>query len=280
MAISLPAQGINLSNSRSYLELKNFSHLPQKTAVDIDISGLAISEGDHSFVETRIDFDTIFYTDQSQAFVKSRSETNVSGSGSNYFGQGRTISQAIGDFSVAANQNFFFEIETFLNITTIFNTSKTATYRTGSYLNLSLMDRSSNNIIDEWEILGLQENNSASNIPFRYQEAGGSQFIPDREEIGSFNQIFNNYLISTQYTSWNGYFLSSFSQDTELRLIATTQNQSCVNKLQATNRCDQFPERSSSKAVPFQPSSQLLIFLIGTFITIRLIKKQMIKFGI
>lgn len=230
--LSLPAYGVTFSESRSAIQVNNFSHPPNNVRTNIDVDALSLSNT--GSVKASTNFDTVF---SSETFAQSFSETQVTGSGSDFFGKATITSQAIGEFLIPAQEEFSFEYEGLLNTNFLANSQEIV--NTGR-ISLFLKDNSQNkfiNIFNESRLnnLGIQRSKSSSSF------------------IGSFEK--------------------EFSEDTQLSLYATTQNQSCLNNTNSTCNSPPNPE-----AVPFKPSGKIGILLIVSFIIFSFIKKHIIKF--
>jgi len=235
---SLPAHSISFSTSSSNLELDNFSHIPDSIVNDINVETIAIAS--MGSVEAVAAFDSISVSQDPdpQFFSQSFSETTVSGKGSSYFGKGAITSELIGEFSIAAEEDFSFNYQGSFNTAAVLNNPEIENSRT--LVNISLL------------------------LDHNYGQ----------EQIYDLSFISNSPQQSGLYFA--GQFQDSFQQDTQLKLYAQTEIQSCLHTFKDNSICDSLPPIPPSTAVPFQPAETLAILLTLGFFLIRLIKHQII----
>jgi hypothetical protein len=236
ICFSSPAQSISFSTSSSNLELDNFSHIPESIGVNIDVEAIAISN--MGSVETVAAFDSIFVSQDPQVFAQSFSETTVSGNGSSYFGKGAISSELVGEFFIAAEQDFSFNYQGSFNTAAVLNNPDIENSRT--LVNISLL------------------------LDHNYGQ----------EQIYDLSFISNSPQQSA--LSFAGQFQDSFRQDTPLKLYAQTEIQSCLHTFRDNSICDSPPPIPPAAAVPFQPAETLAILLTLGFFCFRLIKHQII----
>jgi len=243
----LSAYGITPSstNSVTNLELDEFSHAPNNVSVDVDVNVKAISRA--GFVKTTADFNNNFVSKQSKSYSQLQlySRTNVVGRGSNYFGQGEIISKAFGEFFIPANEGFSFNYKGLLQTINIINNSSQESYKTVGKLSLTLVNQPTKDLIYNLNIANQSKPNQST-----------------RKTIS---------------TSFQGQFKASFSQDTQVGLYATTQNQSCLHNV--NNSTCNSPPSTPSTSIPFRPSTKIGGLLLLSFLIIQLVKKHIVQFS-
>ncbi|WP_041596155.1 hypothetical protein [Halothece sp. PCC 7418] len=236
ITLSLPAQSISLSETNYSLELDNFSHQPDRVAVEVEATVSALSYV--GFIETIASSEATFMSESSLIFSQSSSDIRLAGEGSRYFGKAEVRTQAMGQFSIAAEEEFSFDYKGSFNTKALFNFPDIEESRTTVNISLLL-----SNETHEKEI---------------------------------YNLNFSSHSSQNAEIAFGGQFQEYFEEDTQFNLSAKTEIQSCLQSFQEDQICDSFPQINTSTGVPFNASETLgLVFALSFFI-VRLIKKHIV----
>ena len=263
--LASPANAATLSFSQVSLSLNNFNQSSQDVSADADGSAIAISDG--GLVTADVDFDTIFFADQSQVFANSDSEGRASGEGSRFFGQTQFLSELVGIFDVSAGQDFAFDFEVAFNLENTVDGLQSGSVSTRGSAGFSLFN-SLNQELSFVDIFGALNTNLTNDQDngFFLLPTGANIIVDDIAADFNEQNTPDGKQESAQFLL-EGSFQQRFNQDTQLALVGFTTNESCVQAPRVNDAC-KIPE----------PSNIVALILVGSWLgVLSSVMKQVIQ---
>jgi hypothetical protein len=267
----LSVQAATFSSAQNSLFLNNFSISPFNPTAQSSRNAVAISGDASAVVNSNADGIQNFVIDNRDinnpiAFLNTNFQTNATGEGLKYFGQATTFSEATANFSIAANQILSFDFQLSLNINNEVNSWLDGSVATFSGISFSLFDSANEEFLGGVRILGNLTTNLAQgfNNDFLDPRATSNISITNFFIDNSFgnNQEFGQIILAGKYQNF-------FANSTQVKLIASTINQSCVQAPKTINPCQKVPESDNTVA--------LIFGFLGLSLFAQLIKRNRIK---
>ena len=257
------ANAATLSFSRVSLELNAFTQSAQNVSDKADASAIAIANGD--LVTVDIDFTSIFSNKVSQVFANSDAAIELTGQGSRFFGQVQILSQLIGLFEVSAGQVFSFNFDVSLNLKNSVDSPQSGSVITHGGVSFFLIDEPNQNFLGGLNIVSNLNTYSPNNPDdvFPIPETTDNIFITDNS-----SQNTSSPLIKSAQATVTGTFQQRFNEDTQIRLIAQTTQESCVQAPRVNDACVKVSE----------PTNIIALMIFGSWLSVlSSIMKQVIQ---
>ncbi|AFZ36092.1 hypothetical protein Sta7437_2561 [Stanieria cyanosphaera PCC 7437] len=267
---TLSVQAATFSSAQNSLFLNNFNISPFNPTAQSERNAVAISGDATAIVNSNADGIQNFVIDNQNinspvAFLNTNFQTNATGEGLKYFGQATTFSEATGNFFIAANQVLSFDFQLSLNINNAVDSWLDGSVATFSGISFSLFDSANEGFLGGVRVLGNLTTNLAQdfNNDFLDPRATSNISITNFFIDNSFgnNQEFGQIIVAGRYQNF-------FANPTQVKLVATTSNQSCIQAPKTINPCQKVPESDNTVA--------LIVGFLGLGFSSQLMKKNRI----
>lgn len=250
MVMPASSYAATLSFSQLNFNLEDFNLTPLENNNSNFGDNVAISGDETSTVTAEFDggLDLIF--DGTSNLITGSPQSQAMGEGNNYFGLSPLSSQAVGDFSIAANESFRFDFQASLNVENTVTLPDTGSVQTLAGASFFLVDTDTEEILDFFRVVGEVKTNLL----------GGENL--DNEDVlfreGSPNVSFSQAVLDDSFggleesaqATVTGSFNRVFETDTDFTLFVNSVNRSCVQAPITSTPCEQkIPEPSTVGAL-------------------------------
>jgi hypothetical protein len=273
----LSAQAATFSSARNSLIITNFNVLPFNPTAQSDRNAIAISGEPTAVVNSNADGIQNLVIDNRDvnnpiAFLATNFQTDATGEGLKYFGRGITFTEATTNFSLAANQILSFDFQLSLDIKSEVDSLLDGSVSTFSGISFSLFDPANEGFLGAVRVVGSLTTNLAQGLN---NDSLDPIVFPDPRGTSKFT--ITNFFIDNSFGTDRefaqitlvGKYQNFFDSPTQVRLVASTLNQSCVQAPKTTDPCQKIPESDSNLALIFGS--------LGLGLFSRLIKREQIK---
>lgn len=267
----LSVQAATFSSAQNSLIITNFNILPFNPTAQSSRNAVAISGDTSALVNSNADGIQNFVIDNQDinnpiAFLSTNFQTDATGKGLKYYGQATTFSEATSNFSIAANQILSFNFQLTLDINNKIDSLLDGSITTFSGISFSLFDSANEAFLGGVRVLGNLTTNLAQgfNNDFLDPRATSNITITNFFADNSFGteREFGQIILAGRYQNF-------FANPTQVKLVAVTSNQSCVQAPKSINPCQKVPESDNTVA--------LIFGFLGLGLFSRLIKRNRIK---
>ncbi|MEG5173147.1 PEP-CTERM sorting domain-containing protein [Microcoleus sp. B3-D7] len=211
-----PSSAATIAGSLTAVTIENFSHTPTDTGTVTNINDQTIANT--SSVISQANAEAVFISNCHELLAGNFSQSEVIGSGNNYFGLAQSQAAVIGDFSIKAKETFSFSVQTILHLlTSVSNPQSEWASATGS-ISFALIDTVSNILLESFQFgIGLHSF-KAPELSLSYNLVGN--FNPTQINFAFLDQ--DNTKSLSLYTS--GVYSRTFESSTNLRLVEVKDN--------------------------------------------------------
>ncbi|MEG3900428.1 PEP-CTERM sorting domain-containing protein [Microcoleus sp. B4-C5] len=228
-----PSRAATLAGSAAAVTIDNFSHTPTDTGTSTNTKTQTIANSGAAISQAKAE--AFFISNCHELLATNLSQSEVIGSGTNYFGVAQSQAAVIGDFSINARETFSFTVQTILHLfTSVSNPQSERASALGS-ISFSLIDTVSNILLESFELgLGLHSF-KAPELSVSYNLAGN--FNPTQINFAFLAE--GNTKSLSLYTS--GVYSRTFDSTTNLRLVEVKNNMA-VAQSQPLSEAEPVPE--------------------------------------
>ncbi len=238
-------EAATLAQSTSFLNLNNFSILPQDPDADSDLENIAFS-GKNGTANANSNGIAAFIFDNTNQFIRQDFASRVSGLGVDYFAFSQASSSIESLLNINANETLSFNFTASLNISSLIEDFGSESISNFGGLSFFLIDNNTNNTLGFFRAIGNLDTNLANGIDNDVLFAQGSNsnvgFTGTR--IASFGG--NNEFGQINVT---GSFRQFFANPTQVRLVTSSLDRSCAQGRQTNDPCTKIPEPNSTVAL-------------------------------
>ena len=223
--VALPSFAATLASSGGKLTITNFSQNPQNISTFSDTNTSAISQ--NGLTEANANAQADFTVDSSSSAALN-SDSTTFGVGQEYQGNANSISQVLGNFFVAANQDFTLDFTADLELGTSIDNPQFESANAIGSLALLAIDSTTQAIYDSFSIFG-NLNTQGDGDSLEYQSSQNITLTSNSTET-----IFGGTQESAK-ASVKGSLQNRFDSPTNLTLVAVTTNQASVKTPESSN---------------------------------------------
>ena len=240
-----PVQAATFAQSNTFLNLKNFSILPQNPKSDSDLDTIAISG--KGIAKANADGVSAFIFDDTNQFINQNFDSSVSGAGVDYFAFSRSSSSIDSILEINANETLNFDFTASLNISSLIEGLGNESISNFGGLSFFVIDNNTNNTLGFFRAIGDLYTNLAGGIDRDVLFAQGSSNV---SFTGTRTTSFGGNNESGKINV-AGSFQQFFANSTQVKLVTRTLNRSCSQGRQTSDPCTKVPEPNSTFALIF-----------------------------
>lgn len=228
-----PSSAATIAGSAAAVTIDNFSHTPNDTGTVTNTYTQTIANT--SSVISQAKAKAFFISNCHELLAGNLSESQVIGSGNNYFGLAQSQAAVIGDFSIKAEETFSFTVQTILHLLTSVSNPQSERASARGSISFALIDTVSNILLESFQFgIGLHSF-KAPELSLSYNLAGN--FNPTQINFAFLDQ--GNTTSLSLYTS--GVYSRTFDSTTNLRLVEVKNNMA-VAQAQPVPQAERVPE--------------------------------------
>ncbi|HEY9298823.1 MAG TPA: PEP-CTERM sorting domain-containing protein [Phormidium sp.] len=228
-----PSSAAIIAGSAAAVTLDNFSHRPNEIGTVTNTYTETIANT--GSVISQANADAVFISNCHELLAANLSQSEVIGSGNNYFGLAQSQAAVIGDFSIKAKETFSFTVKTILHLLTSVSNPQSERASAQGSISFALIDTVSNILLDSFQFgIGLHSF-KAPEVSLSYNLAGN--FNPTQINFAFLAQ--GNTTSLSLYTS--GVYSRTFDSTTNLRLVEVKNNRA-VAQAQPVPEAEPVPE--------------------------------------
>lgn len=209
-----PTLAASLASSEGSLRLEVVNQYPQEFESSSVANAFASAESGTATASVENNGTSIIDTDEPSVYSSFDSFSTTSGEANNYFGLAQGQFQAIGNFVVEANKNFFLNFEAYLDLETSIDEPQFETASASENTTFVLADTNSQQIYEYFDLYGnlttqgdddYLDYQKSENVTISYDSSetsfGGTQEFALAFVQGSLQRFFNEVTHLTLFTT-------------------------------------------------------------------------------
>lgn len=209
-----PSSAATIAGSAAEVSINNFSHRPTDTGTSTNTNTATIANS--GVVISKANADAVFISNCHELLAANLSKSEVAGSGSSYYGLAQSQATVIGDFDIDAQETFFFNFQTVLNLLTSVENRQSERASASGSLSFWLIDTIANILLDSFQLASSLDSSGGVSLSV----SASNSFNPTAI---NFNFLAEGSAAkSLLYTS--GVYSRTFDSATNLRLVEVKNN--------------------------------------------------------
>lgn len=238
-----PLQAATFSWVSSALHLDNFSQFPVEKQSLLSTDAAALSGTDDAIALTDFDGVLDFVADSEATRLAGQFQAVSQGQGPRYLGRAEVESEALARFNVEAKTPFRFEFATSLRFNTV--TDGTPFESASAFTDISLqLLGPQDTVLSFFELTAEMNTHSMEAMPNDFLDVSTNASLTNASSQAALGQKQE-----TAAVWYAGVFEQTFDTPTQIKLVAQTRSQACVQAPGAAQACVKVPEPSNRLAL-------------------------------